>query len=106
MASEMKWELRIHSRNGPVVATSYDGSTFVSKKEGTYFARITDATMSIVDGSIGRIEGVVYFSDVDEMERPAYWVTPVYPADEPSPFDILPRSGRRVHNRRSGAPLG
>jgi len=57
----MKWELRVHSEGGPVVATSYDGKNFVSKKEGTLLAQVVGDTLRTVDGTSGRIDrSIVY----------------------------------------------
>jgi hypothetical protein len=69
-------QLRVHDTDGPVVATSSDGVSFVSTSDGSLFAtRRSDDVVEMADGSLGRVGGTVIFvTNTEGREQAGYWI--------------------------------
>ena len=70
-------EIREQGPTGHVLATSVDGSTFLTAA-GALFAERLDDVFRMADGSVGMLIGaVVFVQNQVGAQTPAYWLEPV-----------------------------
>jgi hypothetical protein len=75
-------EIREKGPAGRVLATSLDGSTFVTPA-GVAFAQRVDEVFRMADGSVGTLIGAVVFVQNEEgLQVAAYWLAPIPDSSE------------------------